>query len=49
MVEYAILLSTSFRSWWLSFHFDYQVLMPGVLLAAAVVLICVGIFKPPKV
>ena len=49
MIEYAILLSTSFRSWWFNFHIDYQLLVPGVLLAAAVALICIGIVKPPKV
>jgi hypothetical protein len=49
MIEYAILLSTSFKSWCLNFNFDYHLLVPGVLLAAAVALICIGIVKPPKV
>jgi hypothetical protein len=48
MVEYAILLSGSFRSWWLNFNVDYQLLVPGILLATAVALICIGIVKPPK-
>ena len=49
MVEYAILLSASFRNWWLSFHYDYQLIVPGIILAAAVALICIGIVRPPKV
>lgn len=48
MTEYAIALSLSFRNLLHYLSLNYQVLLPG-LIVAAVVLLAVGIFKPPKV
>ena len=49
MVEYATLLSISFRNMLQGFNLDYQLLLPGLLLAAAVALILIRLLKPPKV
>ncbi len=49
MVEYALILSNSFRTWFQSFHLDFQVLLPGILIAGALVLVVIGLLKPPKV
>jgi len=49
MTEYAIALSLSFRNWLHYPSVNYQLLLPGVIVAAAVVLLAVGLFKPPKV
>jgi hypothetical protein len=48
MVEYATLLSISFRNMLQGFHLDYQMLMPGILLAGALVLILIRLLKSPK-
>jgi hypothetical protein len=49
MTEYAIALSLSFRNLLHYLSLNYQVLLPGLIVAAAVVLLAVGFFKPPKV
>ncbi len=49
MAEYATLLSISFREWLQSFNLDVQTLLPGVLIAGAIILVLVGLIKPPKV
>lgn len=49
MVEYAITLSMSFRSMLQNLHLDFRMLLPGVLLAGAVILVLVRFMKPPKV
>ena len=49
MTEYAIALSLSFRDWTHYLSLNYQLLLPGVIVAVAVVLLAVGLFKPPKV
>jgi hypothetical protein len=49
MTEYAIVLSLSFRNCLHYLSLNYQVLLPGIILAAAFVLLAVGLFKPPKV
>ena len=48
MSEYAIALSLSFRELQHYISINFQTLLPG-LLAAAIVLVAVGLFKPPKV
>ncbi len=49
MAEYATLLSISFREWLQSFHLDMQTLLPGILIAGALILVAVGLLKPPRV
>ena len=49
MVEYAITLSMSFRSMLQNLHLDFRMLLPGILLAGAVILVLVRFMKPPKV
>jgi len=49
MVEYATLLSNSIKSLWYGFNQDSRMLLPGILLALAVVLVLVDFLKPPKV
>lgn len=49
MAEYATLLSISVKNWFQSFHLDLQVLLPGILIAGAILLVIFGLIKPPKV
>ncbi len=49
MTEYAILLSMSFRNLLDYLSLNYQVLVPGIIVAAAFVLLLVGLLRPPKV
>ncbi len=49
MSEYAIALSLSFRDLQHYISLNLQTLLPGLLVAAAIVLVAVGLFKPPKV
>ncbi len=49
MAEYATLLSISFRNWFQSFHLDLQTLLPVILIAGALILVVVGLLKPPRV
>jgi len=49
MTEYAITLSLSFRNWMHHLSFNYQALLPGIIVALLIVLIALFLFKPPKV
>ncbi len=49
MVEYATLLSISFRNMLQGFNLDYQLLLPGIVFAGAIMLILIRLLKPPKV
>jgi hypothetical protein len=49
MTEYAIILSLSFRNLLDNFFRNYQVLLPGILVAVAFVLLVIGLLKTPKV
>lgn len=49
MVEYATLLSISFRNMLQGFNLDFQIVLPGIALAGAILFILIRILKPPKV
>jgi hypothetical protein len=49
MVKYAIALSMSFKELQHFISLNYRSLLPGLLVAAAIVLVVVGLFKPPRV
>jgi hypothetical protein len=49
MTEYAMLLSMSLRGWLDTLYFNYQVWLPLILISAAIVLVVIGLIKPPKI
>ncbi len=49
MVEYATILVNTFRNMLLDINLDYRLLIPGILIAGALVMVLIRLLKPPKV
>lgn len=49
MVEYAIIISRSAGDWFRQLYFDQSAWLPVILVGAAVVMVLVGLLRPPKV